>query len=152
MNSFAPLVYAFNRVRWRIIKPLTVGVRLLLVQQDQVLLVKHTYQKHWFLVGGGVKRDETLEQAACREALEEVGAQLGQLCLFGVYSNFQEYKSDHVVVFSCSDFTITGKHDREIEGYQSFNLRNLPKDVSPGTQRRVAEYLDRRRQPSVATW
>jgi 8-oxo-dGTP pyrophosphatase MutT (NUDIX family) len=106
-----------------------------------VLLVQHTYQRPWYLPGGGVKRGETLEQAIRRELVEEVGAQLGKVGLVGVYSNFFEGKSDHVAVFVCTDASVAGETDQEIARYGWFDLEDLPEDVSPGTRRRIREYL-----------
>jgi ADP-ribose pyrophosphatase YjhB (NUDIX family) len=129
------------RLWWRLTRPITVGVRGLLIREGTALLVKHTYGEAWYLPGGGVKRGETLEEALRRELGEEVGAQLGQVDLFGVYSNFGEGKSDHVVVYLCTDFTVTGETDREIERLGFFGLEDLPGGVSGGTRLRIAEYL-----------
>ena len=76
MNVITRLLHRINRLRWRITKPITVGVRLLLVRERTVLLVKHTYHRRWYLPGGGVCKGETLEDAARREAAEELGATL----------------------------------------------------------------------------
>jgi 8-oxo-dGTP pyrophosphatase MutT (NUDIX family) len=146
------LLYSMNRLRWRITRPLTLGVRLLLVKDSSVLLVKHTYTNCWHLVGGGVKRNETVEQAARREAMEEVGAQLGRLSLFGAYSSFGEGKSDHIILFACDDFSTSGKTDREIESCRLFELNNLPDDISPATKRRILEYLNNDETPLCLPW
>lgn len=135
------LLYRANRWRWRLTRPLTVGVRVLMVRDGGVLLVRHTYQDHWYLPGGGVMRGETLEQAARREAREETGASLDDLSLFGVYTSFQESKSDHVAVFLCRGFSATGASDGEIAAVALFPLDALPADASPGTRRRIGEYL-----------
>ncbi|MCF6277827.1 MAG: NUDIX domain-containing protein [Anaerolineales bacterium] len=102
--------------------------------------MRHTYQDHWFLVGGGLKRRETLDQAARRETLEEVGATLDNLYLFGIYTNFHLGRSDNIAVFVCKDFSYTGEHDREIESVQFFPLDALPDDIAPGNRRRIEEY------------
>jgi len=98
------------------------------------------------------KKAETLEQAARREAAEELGASLGQLGLRGVYTNFYEHKNDHVVVFSCSDFSLTGASDREIERFGFFSVDNLPENVSPGSRRRIQEYVNGSDRPIVGMW
>jgi 8-oxo-dGTP pyrophosphatase MutT (NUDIX family) len=146
------LLYRINRLRWRVTQPVTVGVRLILLQDQTVLLVKHTYQPHWYLPGGGVKRGETLEEGARREAAEELGAELGDLRLFGVYTNFYDYKNDHVIVFTCTDFVLTGETDREIERFDFFKLDDLPEGTSPGSQRRIQEYVSGADSPIVGIW
>ena len=152
MKTLPRLIYSINRLLWRITKPTTVGVRLILEKHGAVLLVKHTYQPHWYLPGGGVKKGESLEEAARREASEELGAKLGDLSLFGVYTNFYEHKNDHVVVFSCEDFTLTGKTDHEIERFDFFGPDGLPIGVSPGSLRRIREYVDGNGSPFVGPW
>jgi 8-oxo-dGTP pyrophosphatase MutT (NUDIX family) len=132
-------------------RPLTVGVRVFLIRDGALLLVRHTYQDAWYLVGGGVEKGETLEQAIRREAAEEVGAGLGGLALFGAYSSFYEGKSDHVIVYVCMEFTLSGLSDREIERFAFFDLHGLPEGVSPGTRRRVQEFLEGR-PTSTGVW
>jgi 8-oxo-dGTP pyrophosphatase MutT (NUDIX family) len=61
MKPLPRLIYLFNRLIWRITSPTTVGVRLILERDQTVLLVQHTYQPHWYLPGGGVKKGETIE-------------------------------------------------------------------------------------------
>ncbi len=140
MRRIAGLIHAIQQARWAMIQPLTVGVRVLLIDAATVVLVRHRYSDAWYLPGGGVKRHETLEQAIRREAREEVGARLEELHLFGVYSNFVEHKSDHVIVFACSAFKYIEQNCWEIECVQAFGLDELPASTSPGTRRRIAEY------------
>ena len=104
MNWKYRLLYLAARCYWRIFRPITLGVKLLLVKDDTIWLVQHSYQHGWFLPGGGVKRNEVLETAVRREAREELGAELGEVRVFGVYSSISEYKNDHVVVFYCHNF------------------------------------------------
>ena len=83
------LVYLLMRAWWKVWRPVTVGARVLLVRDGQVLLLRHTYLHHWYALGGGVERGETPEQAVRREAAEEVGATLGEVRLLGIYTNFK---------------------------------------------------------------
>jgi 8-oxo-dGTP pyrophosphatase MutT (NUDIX family) len=135
------LAYRLNRLRWRLTKPLKIGVRVMLIEDGAVWLVRHTYLDGWYFPGGGVQRGETLEGAARREAAEEVGATMGELTLAGAYTGLTEGKSDHIVVFRCVDFELTGKSDAEIARCARFPLDRLPEDTSLGTRRRVDEYL-----------
>ncbi|MBN1304825.1 MAG: NUDIX domain-containing protein [Anaerolineales bacterium] len=132
--------------------PITIGVRLLLVKDRQVLLVKHVYQDGWYLVGGGAKRNETLEQTARREAYEEAGAKLGEIRLFGIFSHFPEGRTDHIIVFVCEEFTFSGQSDAEIDELRLFPLDQLPADILPGNSRRIAEYRNNPNQISYGNW
>ena len=127
---------------WLLLKPVSAGVRLLMVKDGQVLLVKHVYEPNWYLPGGAVERNETLENAVRREAREETGATLNDLQLFGAYTNFERGKSDHVIVFLSHDFELTCEGDDEIEFCRFFPMAALPEDVSPGSENRIREYLN----------
>ena len=142
MKFLLRLIYRIYRLQWWVTRPLVVGVRIILVQEGQVLLVRHTYQQHWYFPGGAVKRGETLVEAAKREALEESGVLLLEAPqLLGIYSSFNEGKSDHIVVFACENFQIGKATDRwEIDACQFFPLTALPVDLSPACKRRLEEY------------
>lgn len=150
----ARMAHRFHRLRLWLTRPLTVGVRLLLIRDGQVLLVRHTYHDGWLLPGGGVAKGETLEAAARREAREELGADLGHLALFGVYTNFYEHKSDHVIVFVSHDFELSGAPtDRvEIDCKAFFPLNALPADLLSGHRRRLEEYQQAGRTAACGPW
>lgn len=152
MDLFRKALYQAARVYWMIFKPLTLGVRVMLLRGDAVLLVKHTYQPDWYFPGGMVERGESLEEAARREAREEVGAALGPLTLVGVFSNFAQGKSDHVTVFACSEFTITPTTNPEIAQWELFRLTELPEGVSAATRRRTEAYLRGERAAAFGAW
>jgi ADP-ribose pyrophosphatase YjhB (NUDIX family) len=141
MRILLKLAYRLLLGFWFLFRPVTLGVRLLAIQADRVLLVRHSYQNAWFLPGGGVKRGETLEQAIRREAGEECGAVLSHLELLGAYSQFGEYKSDHTILFLSRDLDLVGRPDAEIERLAFFPLDRLPPDLSPGSRRRIEEYV-----------
>ena len=145
-------MYHIRKLILWITRPLTVGVRVLLVRDGEVLLVKHVYQGGWFLPGGGVKKGETLEEGARREAREEVGANLGDLSLFGIYTNFYQHKSDHITVFLCENFTVRGETDWEIECFRFFRLDELPEGVSVGCLHRIREYAAGQKTVRVGLW
>jgi ADP-ribose pyrophosphatase YjhB (NUDIX family) len=124
-----------------VFKPHTVGVRILLVKDDNILLVKHTYQDKWYIPGGMVERGESVEDAVRREAQEELGARLDHIELFGVYSNLERGKNDHVIVFKCDQYEMIGSVDREISEVGHYPIDALPLDLSNGSRRRVEELL-----------
>mgnify|MGYP003396784254 CR=1 FL=1 len=121
-------------------RPVRMGVRVMMIQDSKVTLVRQTYLPGWFMPGGGLKRGETLDQAARREAFEETGAELGKVWLMGAYTSFKDWKTDHNIVFTCDDFKITGKPDGEIAEMRFFPLNELPEELLPGHRRRLAEY------------
>ncbi|MCA9953228.1 MAG: NUDIX domain-containing protein [Anaerolineales bacterium] len=152
MNWKYRLLYLAARCYWRIFHPITLGVKILLIKDGQVWLVKHSYQHGWFLPGGGVKRNEDLETAVRREAREELGAELGEVYLFGTYSAITELKNDHVVVFYCHDFTVGQADKAEILAVRPYPLDQLPADVSRGTRRRITEYVTGGRREQSGVW
>ncbi len=137
---FIRLLYFGFRIYCFFFRPIRMGVRAMMIQDGKVWLVRQTYMRGWFMPGGGLKRGETLEQAARREAREETGAELGELTLMGAYTNFTEWKTDHNIVFICTEFKIKSKPDGEIAELRAFPLNELPDDVWPGHRRRLQEY------------
>ena len=136
------IAYWMRRIYYFIARPVTLGVRILLIDEEQVILVKHSYEQGWFLPGGGLNRGETLEQSIRREAAEECGAVLHEVHFIGTFHNFIEYKSDHVSLFLSEDFSLQEKHDREIEMLSAFPLNQLPDDTTPGSRRKIAAYIN----------
>ncbi len=146
------LLYLGYRIYSFIFRPKTLGVRIMLIQNGQVLLVRQTYMAGWFMPGGGVKRGETLEEAARREAREEIGAEMAELRLLGAYTHFGEHKSDHNALFLCTDFTFSGKQDQEIAELRFFPLDALPEGLIPGHRRRLEEYRAGIDIPQFGEW
>ena len=140
MTLVLRILYWLRKIYQFIWRPINLGVRVMLIQDKKVLLVRHVYQHGWFMPGGGMKRKETLEQAARRECYEETGVEMRKMELFGIFSNFRNWKSDHIALFLSEDFTMTDKKDSEIAEKQFFPLDNLPKSLSNGHRRRLREY------------
>ena len=132
------------KLYWKIFKPQTNGVRAILVKDNKILLVKHSYSDSWFLPGGGMKKGETFHQAIKRELFEELGISVENLKLHGIYNNFQEGKIDLIFVFSSYSFSTPTKSDAEIESFDMFDFENLPEKISPGTKRRIDEFLQQK--------
>ena len=85
----------FQRLRAKVfltlkgtVQRMTLGARVMLVDGDKVLLIRHTYVPGWQFPGGGVGPGETVESAARRELLEETGYRIeGAMEFFGIYHN-----------------------------------------------------------------
>lgn len=151
-RAFLSFLYRVYSLQWWFTRPITLGVRVLLIKDGRVVLVKPIYQEGWYLPGGSLKRKETPEQAARRECLEESGVNIRTLSLWGVYTQFIEHKNDHIVVFFSDDFSLEDKHDYEIERVETFPLAALPEDIRPGSQRRIEEYLQGKMHPQAGYW
>lgn len=123
-------------------RPVTLGVKgMVFDDHGRVLLVRHTYRPGWYLPGGGVKRGESLYEAVRRELREEVDVISNGETLHGVFSNFAEYKYDHVAIFLITKWHRAERHTSiEIANSGFFDLSDLPDDTSPGTLRRLDEY------------
>lgn len=133
-------------------KPLALGVRVVLIRNNEVLLIRHTYHDDWFIPGGGVEKNETLEEAAIREIWEEAGTKINSLSLMGVYSNLTKFKNDHVVVYYCDDFEIIEKRKNlEIDDVSLFDIHKLPDNMNTGSRKRVEEFMAKQ-YPASGLW
>lgn len=159
-----PLVARLLRLAWigrnlwhRVARPLTMGVRALLIDESdpaapRVLLIRHSYVGGWHMPGGGVAKGETLAEAMKREVREEVGLVVeGAVQLLGVCARFRHGASDHVAVFAVRGWSGVPKADGvEIVEARFFPVDRLPADLSPATGRRLSEFLERR--PLAERW
>ena len=148
---FSVLRY-FARIYWRLVRPLTVGARVLVFDDEgRVLLVRHTYMPGWFLPGGGVERGETMKAAAVRELYEEVGiTPEGDLSFFGLYADFREYKSDHVALYVLHSFRHAPNPNWEIAESGFFAPDELPDETTDATRVRIREVIENR--PAAEFW
>lgn len=127
---------------WRLTRGLTLGVRAVVVDGEQrVLLVRHRYYPGWHFPGGGVEPDETTITALARELVEETGIELmGEAHLHGLFANFINFKSDHVVVYVVDKWQQgPWRSSIEIAEKKWVDLADLPDNVTKGTRRRIAE-------------
>lgn len=146
------LLFNGARVYWRIFQPINFGVRVMLIREGQVVLIRHSYKAGWYFPGGGIKRRESVETAVRREAMEEVGGTLGELQLVGLYANLYGPLSDHITLFECHDFELNGQSDEEIAEVKFFPLDQLPADLNRGARRRIEEYLNGGQRAAFGDW
>jgi ADP-ribose pyrophosphatase YjhB (NUDIX family) len=142
---FKPL----NKIRstiFQLIGAKTMGARALVIRNEEVLLVKHTYQRGWCTIGGGVDKNESPRAAVVRELVEEVGViTLEKPHLFGIYHNKNENRDDYVALYIVKDFELQkNSYSPEIAEKRWFPLTDLPADITPSTLKRIEEYLDQR--------
>jgi ADP-ribose pyrophosphatase YjhB (NUDIX family) len=123
---FYKFLYLGFKIYCFLFRPIRMGVRVMMIEKDKVWLVRHTYLSGWYMPGGGIKKWESLDQAARREAREETGAELREVSLVGVFTSYVQWKTDHTSVFLSKNFTFIGKSDAEIAEMRLFPLTELP--------------------------
>jgi ADP-ribose pyrophosphatase YjhB (NUDIX family) len=99
VTFFFSIANSFRKIYWKIFKPKSIGVRVLVVSKEKILLVKNHYYKGFYLPGGGVKKGENPIEAARRGLSEECGLFLNNFELLGEYSNDYEGKKTLFFVF-----------------------------------------------------
>jgi 8-oxo-dGTP pyrophosphatase MutT (NUDIX family) len=145
-------------MRWPSLLPkrddiVTLGVQGIVVDDaSRVLLVRHGYRAGWHFPGGGVERGEEIETAIAREVLEETGVIISKPpSLIGIYSHFDDYPGDHIVLFKIDDW----RRERipapnvEIAEHGFFALSALPELLSPGASRRLKEVFGKGERSSA---
>jgi 8-oxo-dGTP pyrophosphatase MutT (NUDIX family) len=119
---------------------LMVGAAILIVDGSNcLLLMKRSDSGCWGLPGGATEPGEVIEMAARREACEEIGLQVGEMSLFGVFSgpdlyykypNGDEVYNVTIVYLSrdvSGDIHLNGEHAE----YRWFATDEIPEDISP---------------------
>lgn len=139
---------------WRRSRGVTLGAQgVILDAQDRALLIRHTYRPGWHFPGGGVEKDETALDALKRELTEEAGVALEtEPALFGIYTNFDHFPGDHILVYIVRGWRqdAVPLPNREISAQGFFALDGLPADIHGPTRLRLLEILSG--QPRSQTW
>jgi ADP-ribose pyrophosphatase YjhB (NUDIX family) len=136
-----PVLYYIRLAGWRVVRPITFGVRALVIDGDQILLVRGHGHGHWHLPGGAIKRGETLQEGAAREVREETGCEVEIERLLGMYANFSEYKSDHIAIFVAHPISqMKVPFNIEIAEARFFPLTQLPQKADRSVRARLADY------------
>ena len=119
------------------------GVRVILVRDGRVVLVRHWLSKDvWTLPGGGIDKGEHPSDAGKREVWEEVGYKVNSFDgVLGIYRGRMGEK-DSVIVLYTKDFEGGMKWlpNLEIMERGLFDLDNLPADLSPANRRRLIAF------------
>jgi 8-oxo-dGTP diphosphatase len=83
--------------------------------------------------GGRLDKEESLEACAKRELLEETGLKAVTLTYLGVVKEWQNEHNFIHFAFVCDDYqgTLANAEPDRCEGWEFYNLGNLPKLVLP---------------------
>lgn len=128
IKFFRPVLLFIARSWWYVIRPKTSGAKVIIRNQNEILLIKTTYGYNYSLPGGGCKKNEIPENAAKRETMEEVGILLDDITPLPSFVTHEEYKEDTVYSFYSE---VTNKNYKldfyEIDKAEWHSLDNLPK-------------------------
>ncbi len=139
------ILWKIREFIWTFFSKKTIGARALVIQDDQVLLIKHTYLSGWHTIGGGVDKGETSLQAVKRELMEEVGIELLEEPTFhGFFHKRKKRWDDYIALYVCQKVKQNPASSLEIAEQKWFPLHDLPHDITSATKRRIEEYLGQR--------
>jgi ADP-ribose pyrophosphatase YjhB (NUDIX family) len=94
------LAYAGLRTYWFLARPRLVGVKCVLIEGEDVLLVRHTYgNRAWDLPGGTVRRREVPRETARREMQEELGRRIEDWTALGELFVNTNHHDDNLHLF-----------------------------------------------------
>ena len=125
---------------------------LLINDKEEVLLLKRSqqarnYRGHWEAPGGSVDFNETLEQAAKREVMEEIGIEVDIVRQLPAADEIIPEEKQHWVSIP---FLVKSRSKQEpkilepekADDMQWFSLDNLPTPMSPVTQGDIEKYKE----------
>lgn len=131
------VAHALLRVWWLIRRPAMYGVKCIVTNGDDVLLVRHAYGDHaWELPGGGIKRGERPLDAARREMAEELGIETDDWHWLGEAWATVYHRRDTLYCFQAElrspEFTI---ERAELSDARWFPRSALPQDLGKYVRR-----------------
>lgn len=116
---------------------------VILNTEGQILLVKHSYGKNnWDLPGGRSEENESAQETAIREVLEETGLKVKIGPLTGVYYA-SKYDMHHFVFLATIDSNNKPvPSSTEILECRYYSIEDLPKPISTFTYKRILDALN----------
>lgn len=126
--------YRMLVVYWFFRRPQTRGCQVVLLTEQKILLVRHTYKNpdQWDLPGGGIRADEPPPAAATRELAEELGVGAHDLEHLATTTLYHRFHHDNLEIFVCRRFTGAPAPDLiEVVCAEWFPLQDIPANLSP---------------------
>lgn len=144
ISIFYRVIHPFRKLYWFVFRPQTRGAKAVIFWQGKVLLARNSYgHRKWTLPGGGVGRKETFQDAAIREAGEEVGIKADNATFFYEYKSVWEYKNDTVQCFVMNVHSESFLIDeQEISEAGWFSPDDLPSDIRARVKEVLLKYSE----------
>jgi 8-oxo-dGTP pyrophosphatase MutT (NUDIX family) len=142
MRALVQAAYVIRRRILALLRLRTRGVKVMLFNDEgELLLIRNSYGDRdlFVLPGGGIGPLETPEAAGAREVREELGIDIRELALLGVYQSASEGKRDRIYLFKGKASGLVNPDPIELEEARYFPLDALPESTSPATLRRIQE-------------
>ncbi len=98
--------------------------------RQKVLLIKRRDVPVWVLPGGGIEKNESIEDAIIREILEETGYKVNILKKVGEYTPVNKL-SKFTHLYECQIISGKAKLSDETKDVQFFDIKSLPKLIPP---------------------
>ena len=118
-----------------------IGVNICIIQNGKILLTKREDFEVWCVPGGAVDENESVAQAAIREAFEETGLEVKLTRLIGIYSRASwPVAVDHIISFLAEP--IGGKINpdpSEVIEIGYFSAGEIPDDLLSWNRQRIID-------------
>jgi 8-oxo-dGTP diphosphatase len=125
-----------------------VGVNAIVVRNNKILLGKRKNvvgDGKWGLPGGHMEHNESIQDAAARELMEETGMTATSWKFLNVM-NDPEAAEKHFIHFSLLAQDTQGEPELKepdvCHGWEWFDLGNLPENIFGSHKRRIRAFLD----------
>lgn len=129
------------------------AIGVVIVDNFKILLIKRAFQPSagkWSIPGGVVELGEKVEEAARREVMEEVGLEIVELELLGVYDSIirdinNDVRYHYVIIeYLAKPASTMVKPSIEVADYMWAALEDLGKlDITPSLRELLRRYEDR---------
>lgn len=148
MRRILDILYRAQRLLWRLFRPRTRGVKVMLFDAaGEILLIRNSYGRDdlFVLPGGGIRPFEAPDAAARREVREELGCAVDGLRPVATLCSTAEGKRDTIFLFAATAVGRPKADSFEVAEARFFPVTALPANTSPATRRRIDEHCGRRR-------
>lgn len=137
------LAHRLMMLRWFITRPRTHGVRaIVFTPEGEIVLLRHSYVRGWYLPGGGREAGEEPETAILRELREEIGLEEHRaLRHLGQYEHRPTFKRDRLDLFLVEGARYCWAPSFEIEEVRAFDPHALPADISARSRADIGQWL-----------